>query len=642
VVQKSRKAHSVHHAAKQTSFSQMAAAFFLLSSYLKADKLSSPIVLAVTFLRDKPMARYRCTVCNYVYDDEKDGKKFSDLPKEWVCPVCGAPKSSFVLLAEGAPATAGPTKAGKTVSDVLIEQLAEWGVTYVFGVPGTSTLGVVDAIRKNNMIKYIQVRHEEVAAFMASAYGKLTGHVAAVLSVSGPGTTNLATGLYDAALDNSPMLVLSGMVAREQIGPGSVQEIDNHSFFAPICVFNHTLMEPEQTTMLATLAVKTALLDRGVSNIGVPNDVQKLPYDAPIRPFEGRMPNLAFAAEESLIDMATQVIDKAERPVIVAGWGCHGQGNKLLALATKIVSPIVTTFRAKGIIDETHPLLAGLHGGVGSTAAGELVDKTDLMVVIGSSFSDLTLLPQKRMVQIDINMKNIARRYPVEVGLLGNSAILIPRLTAKVKEKKNPAYENEVSRIKEIWQKQLAQEADAKGMPIRAPYIMKVLNEKAAADAIFSLDVGENCWWFGRNFQMKKTQKMIMSGLLASMGFGLPGAIMASLVYPSRQVICISGDGGFTQVMGDFMTALKYKLPIKVFIINNKHIAMIMQEQKIEGYPSTQTELFDYNFADFAEHSGGVGIKVKEPQELEAAVDKALAASKATVVDIDTDPRRFL
>ncbi len=589
------------------------------------------------------MAKYRCTVCNYVYDEEKEGKKFSDLPKEWVCPVCGAPKTSFVPLTEkAAQISAETSKEGKTVSDVLIEQLAEWGLTYVFGVPGTSTLGVVEAVRKSRRVKYIQVRHEEVAAFMASAYGKLTGHVAACLSVSGPGATNLATGLYDASLDCSPVLVLSGMVARQYIGPGSIQEIDQHSFFEPICVFNKILMTQDQTTMLGTLAVKTALLDHGVSNIGIPNDVQKLPYDAPIRTFEGRMPSLAFGVEETIIEKAAHIIDNAQRPVIVAGFGCRGQGNKLLNFATKISSPIVTTFRAKGIVDEDNPLLAGCHGGIGSTAAGELVDKTDLLIVIGSSFSDLTQLPQKSMVQIDINMKNIAKKFPVEAGLLGNSSILIPKLIAKVQEKKNPAYLNEISRLKEAWLTQLSKEADALATPIRAPYIMKVLNSKVASDAVFSLDVGENCWWFGRNFQMKKTQKMIMSGLLASMGFGLPGALAAALVYPKRQIICVTGDGGFTQVMGDFVTALKYDLPIKVFIINNKRLGMIMQEQKVEGYPSSQTELFDYNFADFAEHAGGVGIKVTEPGQLAALVDKALATQKATVVDIDTDPRRFL
>ena len=592
------------------------------------------------------MAKYRCTVCNYVFDEAKEGKKFSELPKEWVCPICGAPQSAFVLLSEKIEETKKVVESAKpqpirTVSEVLVDQIAEWGVAYIFGVPGTSTLGVVDAVRKSSKVKYIQVRHEEVAAFMASAYGKLTGHPAACLSVSGPGTTNLATGLYDARLDHSPVLVLSGMVARQYIGPGSLQEIDQHSFFEPICVFNKTLMTEDQTTMLATLAVKTALLDRGVSNIGIPNDVQKLPYDTQIQPFEGRIPNLAFGVEESVIEKAVQLIDSAQRPVIVAGFGCRGQGNKVLKLAAKISAPIVSTFRSKGVVDEDNPLSVGSHGSIGSTAAAELVDKTDLMVVIGSSFSDLSQLPQKRMVQIDINMKNIAKKYPAEVGLLGNSAILIPRLTDKVKEKKNPAYLNEISRLKEDWTKQLQREADATQKPIRPPYIIKVLNEKVASDAVFSLDVGENCWWFGRNFQMKKTQKMVMSGLLASMGFGLPGAMAAYLAYPSKQIICLTGDGGLTQVMGDFLTALKYQMPIKIFVINNKSLGMIQQEQKVEGYPSTQTDLFDFSFADYAEHSGGLGIKVTEPSLLEAAVDKALASNKATIVDIDTDPRRF-
>jgi thiamine pyrophosphate-dependent acetolactate synthase large subunit-like protein/rubredoxin len=585
------------------------------------------------------MAKYRCTVCNYVYDEAKEGKKFSDLPKEWVCPVCGAPKTAFVLLSE--KAEIAETKKGKTVSEVLIDQLAAWGLTYVFGVPGTSTLGVVEAVRKNPKVKYIQVRHEQVAAFMASAYGKLTGHVAACLSVSGPGTTNLATGLYDAQLDHSPVLVLSGMVARQFIGPGSIQEIDQYSYFEPICVFNKILMSAEQTTMLATLAVKTALLDRGVSNIGLPNDVQKLPYDAEVQPFEGRIPSLAFAVGDVLIETAARVIDEAERPVIVAGFGARGQGNKLHTFADKISAPIVTTFRAKGVVDESYPLCVGVHGGLGSTASAELVRKADLLVVIGSSFSDLTLLPEKRTVQVDINMKNIARRYPVEVGLLGNSAILIPRLTEKVREKHDREYLAEIAQLKEAWLNQIDREADSKARPIRPPYIMKVLTEKLADNAIISLDVGENCWWFGRNFQMKKTQKMVMSGLLGSMGFGLPGAMAAALAYPDRQIVCITGDGGFTMVMPDFLTALKYNLPVKVFVMNNKSLGMIKQEQKVEGYENWQTELHDFSFAEFAESSGGLGIKVTEPSELESAVENALRANKPTIVDIDTDPRRF-
>jgi len=586
------------------------------------------------------MAKYRCTVCNYVYDDAKEKVNFADLPKEWVCPVCGAPKSVFVLLAEKSE----EKKAIEhTVSDILINQIAAWGVQYVFGIPGTSTLGVIDAIRKTNgKVKYIQVRHEETAAFMASAYGKLTGHIAACLGISGPGATNLVTGLYDAQLDHSPVLALTGMVPRKQIGQGAIQEIDHQAFFEPLTVYNKTLMTEDQTTTLATLAIKHAILNQGVAHIGIPNDLQKLPFEAEILPFEGRIPNMAYGQEEWLIEKAAKVIDSASRPVILAGFGARGQGNKLLKLASKIGAPIMATFRAKGVVDESERLYVGCHGGVGSTAAGELMTKTDLLIAIGSSFSDLSLIPQKRTVQIDINPLMIARRYPVEVGLLGNSAVLIPKLTEKVEQKQNMGYLAEVARLKQAWAEQIEKETNPTSKPIRPQYIMKVLNQKISDNAVISLDVGENCWWFGRNFRMKKTQKMVMSGGLATMGFGLPGALAAALAYPERQIVCITGDGGLTMVLGDFLTALKYNLPVKVFVINNKRLGMIMQEQKVEGYEGWQTDLYDYNFADFAEHSGGLGIKVTEPEKLSVAVERALASDKPTIVDIDTDPRRFL
>lgn len=590
------------------------------------------------------MAKYRCTVCNYVYDDTKEKVKFADLPKEWVCPVCGAPKSAFVLLSEETQGAKEPQKkAEHTVSDVLINQIAAWGVKYVFGIPGTSTLGVVDAIRKSNgKIRYIQVRHEETAAFMASAYGKLTGHVAACLTISGPGTTNLATGLYDAQLDHSPVLALTGMVPRKLMGRGSLQEIDHQAFFEPISVYNKTLMTEDQTTSLATLAIKHALLDQGVAHIGIPNDVQKLPYEAEVLPFEGRMPNLAYGQEDWVVEKAAKVVDAAKRPIILIGFGARGQGTKLLKLASKIGAPILSTFRGKGIVDDSEPLYVGCQGGVGSTAAGELMEKTDLMVVVGVSFSDLSQIPQRRMVQIDINPLMIARRYPAEVGLLGNSAVLIPKLTEKVAAKNNSDYIAEIGRLKQAWLNQIEKEADPTMKPIRPPYIINVLNQKIADNAVISLDVGENCWWFGRNFGMKKTQKLVMSGGLATMGFGLPGALAAALAYPERQIICITGDGGLTMVLGDFLTALKYSLPVKVFVMNNKHLGMIMQEQKVEGYEGWQTELHDYSFADFAEHSGGLGIKVTEPNGLPDAVDRALKSEKPAIVDIDTDPRRFL
>ena len=584
------------------------------------------------------MAKYRCTVCNYIYDEKVEGKKFSELPDSWRCPICNAAKSAFVLLATKTSISTKTT----AVSDILVSQLSEWGVKYVFGLPGTSALGIVDAIRRNNNLKFIKVRHEQTAAFMASAYGKLTGHVAACLTIAGPGATNLATGLYDAKLDNSPVLALTGLVKRQLIGPGSFQEIDQHSFFEPICVFNKVLMSQDQTTSLTTLAIKHALIERGVSHLSIPNDVQKIKYETKIIPMKGMVPNKAISQCGILLKEAASKIDQAKKPVIISGFGALHLKNSLLEFAKKISAPIVTTFRGKGVVDEDDEYYVGSHGGIGSTAASKLVQESDLLIVIGSSFSEMTQIPRKKIIQIDLDPMKIAKDHPVEVGLWGNSLQIIPHLVKLVKQKKNPTYLERIRKLKQDWMKQLDQEASNSKSPIRPQYIIKVLNEKAAKDAIFSLDVGENGWWFGRNFFMTSKQKMIMSGYIASMGFGLPGALAAQLVYPDKQVICITGDGGFSMVMADFLTAVKNNLPITILIFNNKQLGMIMQEQKVENYPNWETELNNCDFAKYAENCGGLGIKVENSEELPEAIDKALASDKPVIIDINTDPKRFI
>ena len=585
------------------------------------------------------MANYRCTVCNYIFDEEKEGIKFDDLPDNWRCPVCNSPKKTFIFLEKEVKKF---EEGESTVSEVLVEQMVEWGIQYVFGLPGSTSLGVLDAVRKNKGMKYVQVRHEQTAAFMASAYGKLTGHPAACLTVAGPGATNLATGLFDASLDHSPVLVMTGMLRRQLIGPGSFQEIDQQSFFESMTVYNKVLMNEDQTTTLITNAIKHAILDKGVSHIGIPNDVQKLPYASKTVPFKGSFPNNAITQPMFLILQAAQAINNAERPVIISGFGAITQGENVLELAEKITAPIVTTFRGKGVIDEDNEFYVGSHGDIGSTAATELVLNSDLLIVIGSSFSDMTHLPEKKTVQIDIDPMMIGRQYPVEVGLYGNSAELVPELIDLVRENKRVEYLEEIRKLKKEWLDLLDEEADDTKTPVRPQYIIKVLNEKIADDAIITLDIGEDCWWFGRNFWMKKTQTLLMSGYLASMGYGLPAAITAQLVHPKRQVVCITGDGGFSMVMADFLTAVRNQLPIKIFLFNNHQLGMIMQEQTVEKYPVWQTELYNPDFAAFARDCGGTGISVKTPEELPKAVDKALASEKSVIVDIETDPRRFI
>ncbi len=520
-----------------------------------------------------------------------------------------------------------------------MEQLAAWGVGYIFGLPGTTCLGVVDAIRKHNKIKFIKVRHEEAAALMASAYAKLTGKVGVCLTIAGPGATNLITGLYDAKMDRAPVLALSGQVKLQYIGPGSFQEIDQDVLFNSFSVFNKTINSKEQTIELVTLALKHALVERGVSHLTIPNDIQKEVLNARIEPIEGRIPDFRIVNTD-LIERAVNLIEEAKRAVIIAGWGAKGQGTNLLKLAERIKAPIITTFRAKGIVPEEHELSLGVLGDVGTPMARKFVNDADLLLVFGSSFSEKTNIPRKKTVQVDIDPMNLAKEFPIELTILGDCGKVIEKLLEKVKERENQRVLEDVKIEQEKWYARLEKEADSEASPLRAPFIFKVLRETIDPDAIVTIDVGDNGFWFGRNFVMKR-QTLLMSGYLATMGFGLPGAIVAKLAFHDKQVVCITGDGGFAQVMGDFLTAVENNLGIVVVILNNKELAMISVEQKIEGYPKFATELKNPDFRDYAISCGGIGFKVKEPNELKDALEKAIDAKKPAIVDVETDPRRF-
>jgi len=529
-----------------------------------------------------------------------------------------------------------------TVSDVIVKQLASWGVEYVFGLPGTSALGLVDALRRSERVRFIQVRHEEVAAFMASAYAKLTGRVGVCLTIAGPGATNLITGLYDAQMDRAPVLALTGQVKLQYLGPGSFQEIDQDALFHPVAGFNKTINAKEQTGELVTLALKHALTEGGVAHLAVPNDVQKEPWDAPAQPWEGSFP--AFSVEPPLqaLKKAAGLIDSAERPVIIAGWGARKAQEDLLKLARKISAPIATTFRAKGIISEHDPLSLGVLGHTGTQPARQVVNSADLLIVLGSSFSEQTDIPREiPIVQVDIDPMRVAKRFPVRLGLWGDSRLVIPKLVGLVEPRGNRKLVDEVKGLKADWQEGLEKEADPQATPLRPQYIMKLLEDVATPNAIISLDVGDNGFWFGRNFRMGKGQDLLLSGYLGSMGFGLPGALAAKLAQPERQVICLTGDGGFTQVMGDFLTAVKNKLDLTVVLLNNRELAMITTEQKTEGYPKFATELTNPDFAAYARNCGGEGCKVSRPDQLERAVKEALQSPRPALVDIDTEPKRI-
>ncbi len=531
-------------------------------------------------------------------------------------------------------------EAKTTVSEVIISELEKWGIKFVFGIPGGSSLGLVDALRRNKNIEYIVVRHEENAAMAASAYNKLTGKIAACLTIAGPGATNLATGLYDAKEDRASVLSINGQVATQYLGPGGFQEIDQDAFFRPIAVYNNTIYDKTMAVKILTMALKRAILERGVAQISIPNDIQKELLDTKYCTRETCITNFNIMPEEKEITKAAKLINKARKPVIIAGWGAFEASKTVLKIAQKIKAPIVTTFRAKGIIPEDNKWVIGVLGDLGSPPARSLVNNADLLITFGVGFSKNTNVPKdKPMIQVDIDPLKLGKN-PFKIALWGNCNLVLPKLLSKLKTRNDTTILQEMANMKKKWFEQLEKEADAKAVPLRPPYIMKVLSENIPEDAIISIDVGENGWWFGRNFRSKK-QRFIMSGYLATMGFGFPGAIAAKLAYPDKIVVCITGDGGFSMAMADFVTAVKYNLPMVVVILNNKKLAMIGIEQRMERYEEYGIDLTNPDFALYAEACGGLGIKVSRPEELKRAVERAVKSGKPVIVDIDTDSKRF-
>jgi thiamine pyrophosphate-dependent acetolactate synthase large subunit-like protein/rubredoxin len=590
------------------------------------------------------VAQWQCQVCQYVYDEEKGeertrtppGTRFPDLPGDWLCPVCQAGKDAFVRIGGGNAGEAPVT----TVSDVIMAALAAWGVTFVFGIPGTSSLGLVDAVRKRPEMRYIVVRHEENAALAASAYHKLTGGIAACLTIAGPGATNLATGLYDAKEDSAAVISLNGQVEMQYSGPGGFQEIDQDAFFRPITVFNNTIADPAMTIPLVTKALRHAVLQRGVAQVSVPNDVQKMPHAGSVCPREACLPRDAILPPEEEMARAAALIEGGKRPVILAGWGAFPFASHVAALAERISAPVLTTFRAKGILPEDHPAVVSVLGTVGTPEARTLASEADPLISLGVGFSKQTHVPVDRsMVQVDLDPMKLGKGDRA-VNLWGNCGAVIPRLTARIRPRKDGVMDARVATMKKEIAARREQEADARAIPIRPPYLMKVLSEVIPEDALISIDVGENGWWFGRNFVMKR-QRFVMSGYLATMGFGLPGAIAAKLAHPETSVFCITGDGGFSMAMAEVATAVKYRVPMVVVVLNNHELGMIRVEQETEHYPVFATDLLNPDFAAYGKACGGEGIRVERPEDLKPAIQRAMGMDLPVIVDVETDPRRF-
>jgi pyruvate oxidase len=532
-------------------------------------------------------------------------------------------------------------QVSRTVADVLVETLVAHGVTTVFGMVGHSNLGFADALRRaeeRGDLTFIGIRHEGAAAFAASAYGKLTGRPAACFAIAGPGSTNLLTGLYDAKLDQSPVIAISGQVPSKVIGRGAFQDLDLSAVFKDVAITSTTVQSGSDHAELAAIAVKHARDGRGVAHMVLPDDVQALRSDAPAGSPDGRYSDRLVRPDAAALDRAAKLVVDSRRPVIVVGHGARGAEAEVTELAERLGAPVLTTFKAKGLVPDTHPLGAGVLGRSGTPVASWLMNESDLLVVVGASFSNHTgIAPYKPIVQIDDDPTSIGRFDAVTANILGDAAIVVDALTRAVGAAEPEDQRPDVAERWAIWRAEKARRAaDDRGAGVSAAAVFAALSEHLPADAVVAVDVGNHAYSLGRYLE-SKGQPVLMSGYLGSIGFGYPAAIGAWAADPGRPVVAVTGDGGFGQYAAELTTAVKYRIPIKHVLLNNNSLGKISKEQLAADYPVWHTSLHNPDWADYAELCGATGIKVTRREELADAMTDLFATTGPALLCVEQD-----
>jgi thiamine pyrophosphate-dependent acetolactate synthase large subunit-like protein/nitrite reductase/ring-hydroxylating ferredoxin subunit len=578
----------------------------------------------------------RCPWHGYDYSphDGRPPEGFSDAPPCFAVEV--RPDGIYVELPDEEP---GP----RTVSEVMVETMVNWGVDSVFGMVGHSNLGFADALRRAEArgdLRYFGIRHEGAAAFAATAYGKLTGGLAACFGIAGPGSTNLLTGLYDAKVDRSPVLALSGQVPSRVIGRGAFQDLDLPAAFADVARYSQTVHAGSDHAELMTLACKTAIVDRDVAHLVFPDEVQDLPSDAPAGGPGGRTGARTIAPPAEVLAEAARRLAGAERPLFVLGAGARHEREAVVALAERIGAPVATTFKGKGLISDHHPLGCGVLGRSGTPIASWFMNESDLIVTFGASYANHTgIADYKPTIQVDDDPMALGRFHPVDVAMQANIAVAARALGEAVGgDHQGVDHRREVAERWAIWRAEKASRvADDRGRGVNSAAVFDALGRHCPTDAVLCVDVGNNTYSFGRYFEATG-QDVLMSGYLGSIGFGFPAAMGAwAAVGDRRKVVGISGDGGFGQYAMELTTAVKYGMGITHVVLNNAELGKISKEQRTAELDVWQTSLHNPDFAAFAELVGARGIRVTEVGGLDDALARALAHDGPALVEVVAD-----
>lgn len=537
---------------------------------------------------------------------------------------------------------------GNTAADCLIDTIHDWGVEVIFGLPGDGINGIMESLRnRKDKIRFIQVRHEESAAFMACAYAKYTGRLGVCLATSGPGGIHLLNGLYDAKLDGQPVLALTGMGYHDLIGTLTQQDVELDKLFEDVSIYNNRVMGPSHAESVAALACRTALSYRGVAHITMPVDIQEMESkEHSKRNVPGHTSDV-FARSSRLPDsadlaLAASILNSGRKIVILAGRGALTATEELELVADRLGAPIVKPLLGKAAVPDDSPYTTGGIGLLGTRPSQEAMEECDTLLMAGTSFPYIEFMPkpgQARAVQIDLDPKRIGLRYPVEVGLVGDARRTLAELVPLLKSNGDRGFLEKAQRGMKDWWKLMEERGSRQDKPMKPQVVAWELGKRLRDDAIVSSDSGTIATWWARQIPARRGQMFSLSGNLATMANGLPYTIAAQVAYPQRQCVAFVGDGGFSMLMAEFATAVKYQLPIKVVVIRNNTLGMIKWEQMIFlGNPEYGCELQPIDFAAYARACGGTGFRVDDPQECGAVLDEALNTPGPVLIEAEVDP----
>ena len=531
----------------------------------------------------------------------------------------------------------------ETISDLMVATMVNWGVTKVFGMVGHSNLGFADALRRQEGgITYFGIRHEGAAAFACSAYGKLTGKPAACFTIAGPGATNLYTGLWDAKVDRAPVLALTGQVATQVVGTGNFQEVDLVQAFSAVASFNHRVQKDSQHAELMSQAIKHALLERNVAHLTFPDEVQeaKISNNAVPGTSMGRMGLPQISPPAQSIDEAVALLKRSKRPVIIVGHGARFNMKQIIEFAESSNIPVLTTFKGKGLISDSHPLGCGVLGRSGTPVASWFMNECDLMLVLGASFSNHTgITNHKPTIQVDFDALTLAKFHKIDVPVWGEISVTLKILKKKLAGQMSTIDQRpELAQRWKLWKAEKNQRLlEDHGQGVSSIAIFDAMNRLAPHNAVMCVDVGNNAYSFGRYFE-SKNHDFLMSGYLGSIGFAVPASMGAyAAVGDSRPIIAVAGDGGLCQYLAEITTLVKYQMPVKVIVLNNHELGKISKEQRAGEWDVWQTSLSNPDFALYAKSCGAWSAKVQAKDELDTAMKSLFKINGPGLIEVLTD-----